>query len=269
MFAQIKHIASISQNYAAAGKFYEAVFGMRTSSQGKSHLAVTVGDGYLGYNINPRKTGRPARLDHFGLEVADVDIALDRIRDKYPRVEWLKRPSNRPFAGLTTHDPDGNVFDLSQANMANRRNLYTENHGLNPCYVSHFALRTLHPAEVATFYRDVFELELRNAKPGDDNFYVSDGHVTMVIMPWHITDYEGTGIVSASMDHIGFTVDNLKTFKENFEKITSQNPSLRPYPVQGTAEVEARLSLARKSCPLCDYHLADVDGIVLSASEQS
>ena len=46
MFAQIKHIASISQNYAAAGKFYEAVFGMRTSSQGKSHLAVTVGDGY-------------------------------------------------------------------------------------------------------------------------------------------------------------------------------------------------------------------------------
>ena len=269
MFAQIRHIASISQNYATAGKFYEAVFGMRTSDKGRSHRAVTVGDGYVGYNINPRKTGRPARLDHFGIEVEDVDTVLDRLRKKYPEVEWLKRPSTRPFAGLTTHDPDGNVFDLSQASMANRRNLYAEQHSLNPQHVSHFAMRTLHPAAMATFYRDVFEFELRNSQPGDRNHYVSDGHITIVIMPWHITDYDGTGIVSASLDHIGFTVEDLDAFKANFEKVTRENPTLRPYPVSGTTEVEARLDLARRSCPLCDYHLADIDGIMLSASERA
>lgn len=268
MFAQIRHIASISQNYASAGKFYEAVFGMRTSTEGRSHSAVTVGDGYVGYNINPRKTGRPARLDHFGIEVTDVDVALDRMRDKYPAIEWLKRPSNRPFAGLTTHDPDGNVFDLSQANMTNRRNLYAESHNLNPRYISHFAMRTLNPAGVAAFYREVFEFELGNSQAGDRNYYVSDGHITIVIMPWHITDYDGTGIVSPALDHIGFTVEDLTAFKANFEKVVNANPSLRAYPVSGTPELTARLGLAKRSCPLCDYHLADVDGILLSAAER-
>ena len=36
---------------------------------------------------------------------------------KYPQVKWLKRPSSRPYAGISTHDPDGNVFDLSQKDM--------------------------------------------------------------------------------------------------------------------------------------------------------
>ena len=35
-------------------------------------------------------------------------------------MKWLQRPSNRPFAGITTHDPDGNVFDISQKDMKNR-----------------------------------------------------------------------------------------------------------------------------------------------------
>jgi catechol 2,3-dioxygenase-like lactoylglutathione lyase family enzyme len=269
MFAQIRHIASISQNYASAGKFYEAVFGMRTSDKNRSHRAVTVGDGYVGYNINPRKTGRPARLDHFGIEVDDIDTVFDRLRKNYPEVEWLQRPATRPFAGITTHDPDGNVFDLSQAQMTNRRNLYAEKHSLNPRHISHFAMRTLHPAQMATFYRDVFDFELRNPKPGDSNHYVSDGHITIVIMPWHITDYGGTGIVSPSLDHIGFTVEDLARFKANFEKVTRENPSLQSFPVSGTPEIEARMDLARRSCPLCDYHLADIDGILLSASESA
>ena len=49
--------------------------------------------------------------------------------------------------------------------------------------------------------------------PGDANRYLTDGHITMVVMPWAITDYDGTGIVSPSMDHIGFQVENLETFK--------------------------------------------------------
>src|SRR3546814_13925771 len=58
--------------------------------------------------------------------VENVDAVFDRMRKKYPRVEWLKRPSNRPFAGITTHDPDCNVFDLSQKDMTNRTEVYAD-----------------------------------------------------------------------------------------------------------------------------------------------
>ena len=44
------------------------------------------------------------------IEVEDVETVYDRLRKSYPTVKWLKRPSNRPFAGISTHDPDGNVF---------------------------------------------------------------------------------------------------------------------------------------------------------------
>lgn len=267
MFAKINHIALISENYALAGKFYEAMFGMRTSSKPRPGRAVTVGDGYVGLNINPKRAGRPARLDHFGLQVADVDVVFKRLRDGYPRVEWLKRPDSRPFAGITTHDPDGNVFDLSQQNMANRKDIYTEQSELNPRHINHFAMRTLNPAEMATFYRDVFELEVRNRDAGDPNHYLSDGHITMVLMPWHITDYDGTGIVSPSMDHVGFTVESLGAFNAELERLSDSNHHLRPYPVGRGAEGKARLELSRRSCPLCQEHLADTDGVLLSVAE--
>src|SRR5213082_4107394 len=120
MTAKLKHIALISDNYAVQGKFYEAAFGMRTAADPRPERAVTVGDGYVGLNINPRKAGRPAGLDHFGVEVEDVETVFERMRTNYPAADWVQRPSTRPFAGITANDPDGNVFDLSQKQMANR-----------------------------------------------------------------------------------------------------------------------------------------------------
>src|SRR3954470_21637108 len=167
------------------------MFGMTTSSKTRPTRPVTVRDGYVGLNINPRRAGRPAGFDHFGIQVEDAETAFERLGKYYPSVEWQKRPANRPFAGITTHDPDGNVFDISQKAMGNRRDVYVENEerGLNPRHVDHFAFRTIHAEEMAHFYREVFELEPRNKQEGDANFYLTDGHVTMVIMPWHITDY--------------------------------------------------------------------------------
>src|SRR5215813_5076954 len=117
MFSKINHVAIVSYDYAQLAQFYEAVFGMRTSAKTRVGIAVTVGDGYVGLNINPRRAGRAAGLDHFGIEVEDVETVFDRMRTSYPSVKWLQRPSNRPFAGITTHDPDGNVFDISQKDV--------------------------------------------------------------------------------------------------------------------------------------------------------
>jgi catechol 2,3-dioxygenase-like lactoylglutathione lyase family enzyme len=267
MSAKINHVAIVSDHYAQLAQFYEAVFGMKTSPKSRAGRAVTVGDGYVGLNINPRRAGRSAGLDHFGIEVDDVERVLDRLRKHYPSVKWLQRPSNRPFAGITTHDPDGNVFDLSQKDMKNRTSVYVENDGnANPRHINHVALRTLRPAETADFYQDVFELAPANKRPDDRNHYVTDGHVTLVIMPWDITDYAGTGIITPGMDHIGFKVENMPAFLADVERIAADNPRLAPAPVGTGGEGKALADLFRRSCTLGQHQMADCDGILIDVA---
>ena len=266
MPAKLTHIAIISENYALSARFYESLFGLRTAAQSRPRRAVTVGDGYVGLNINPRKVGRPARLDHFGIQVDNITESLERMHARYPAVEWLKRPATRPFASTTTHDPVGNVFDLSQRADGTQKDLYAESNALTPRHIEHFGLRTLNPEATATFYADVFDLTLIQ-HAGDSNFYISDGHITIVLMPWHIGDYNGTGIVSPAPDHIGFTVESITAFHDDLASIAGDNPRLAPFPFGQGPEGVARLELARRSCPLCGEHLSDVDGNILSAAE--
>ena len=188
MFAKIKHLAIISDNYALLSRFYEALFGMKTGKSPRHESAVAIGDGYVGMNIIPQKLGRQAGLEHFGLEVKNVEEVNVRLREKYPAVQLIKRPTNRPFAGISTHDPEGYVFDLSQQDMTNRAEVYVEGEWKQDRTVSHFVLRALHPANLAKFYREIYELQ-ELEKPGDDpNHYLTDGRVTLVVSPWSIND---------------------------------------------------------------------------------
>jgi catechol 2,3-dioxygenase-like lactoylglutathione lyase family enzyme len=267
MFAKINHVAIVSDDYAQLAKFYEAVFGMRTSAKSRPARAVTVGDGYVGLNINPRRAGRSAGLDHFGIQVEDAESCFERMRRKYPTVKWLQRPSTRPFAGISTHDPDGNMFDISQKSMTNRADVYVENDGTqNPRCISHVALRTLRPEAMAEFYRDVFELDVQNKAEGDPNYYLSDGRVTLELMPWDITDYEGTGIITQGMDHIGFRVESVEQTKADVAQIGANNPRLAPAPFSGP-EGEALERLFKRSCPLGAHQMADCDGILIDLAE--
>jgi catechol 2,3-dioxygenase-like lactoylglutathione lyase family enzyme len=264
MFSKINHVAIVSENYAMLAKFYEAVFGMKHSASGRPARAVTVGDGYVGLNINPRRAGRTAGLDHFGIQVEDCETVFDRMRQKYPSAKWLKRPANRPFAGISANDPDGNVFDISQKDMSNRSGIYVENDGqANARHINHVGLRTMNPDDTAEFYRSVFELAPANKTSGDPNHYLTDGHVTLVIMPWKIEDYEGTGIVTAGMDHIGFKVESVDAVKKEVEEIAANNPLLAPSPLGTGKEGAALAKLFERSCPLGQYRFADPDGVLI------
>ncbi len=260
MFAKINHVAIVSQQYALLSYFYQAIFGMKTSKTfDRSVRAITVGDGYVGLNINPRKAGRPAGLDHFGAEVEDVPTVLERLQ-KYPMADYIKRPSTRPFAGITANDPDGNVFDLSQKKMENRAGLYAEQTGeQNQRRISHIALRTQRPDEMARFYCDVLQLEERNAGHGDPNHYLSDGKVTLVIMPWRIRNFEGTSILPTGMDHFGFTVENLDAMKQDLENAICANPIMNPIVLGRGPEATARLALAQKQAPYAEHFISDPD----------
>jgi catechol 2,3-dioxygenase-like lactoylglutathione lyase family enzyme len=267
MFAKINHVAIVSDDYALLAKFYESVFGMKASSKTRPARATTVGDGYVGLNINPRRAGRRGGLDHFGIQVEDAETVYERIRTKYPNVKWLKRPSTRPFAGVSTHDPDGNMFDISQKDMSNRTSVYVENDGLEitPRHIDHVAFRTMNPEAMANFYRDVFELMPANVsgRDMDPNYYLTDGHMTLVIMPWDITDYDGTGIITQGMDHIGFRVESVEATKADIARIAADNPRLAPAALSAGTEGLALANLFARSCPIGDYQMADCDGTLI------
>src|SRR5207237_8050194 len=200
----------------------------------------------------------------FGLEVDELEPVLARLR-KYPQVQVVGRPSTRPFAGLSTHDPAGNVFDLSQRDMTNRASVYAEPEQPAVRRISHIALRTLHAERLAEFYADVFGLR---PSQREASFHLSDGRVTLVLMPWRITDYEGTGIVRPGPDHLGFEVESLDAFKKRLQELGDNNPHLRPRPLAGR-EGEARMKLFASPCSLGEYRIADVDGVLLDVAEKN
>ena len=114
MFAHLNHIAICTDHYAINAKFYEALFGLKTAKKPRPARAVVVSDGYVGMNIIPRREGRCSGLDHFGLEVENIEEARSRIAKFDPTIKLLKRPPVRPFAAYSAHDPDTNIFDLSE-----------------------------------------------------------------------------------------------------------------------------------------------------------
>src|SRR5919198_2194300 len=159
MRTKIQHVAIVSENFVRETKFYEAVLGMKRSKPGsaeeekavKTNYALSISDGYVGMTVIGRKPGYIPGLHHFGIDVDDVEEACARIKEKYPAVAVLKRPSNRPFATLGAHDPEGNYFDLTQEGMENRRDVYALRHGSGqveaqreqPRRIGHFKLRAM------------------------------------------------------------------------------------------------------------------------------
>jgi predicted enzyme related to lactoylglutathione lyase len=268
MVAQIKHLAIITERYTLLARFYEALFGLWTFPGRVEAAAMGVSDGHVGLNFNLRPPGRQAGLDHFGFECEDVDEAIKRAK-KFDGVDFLKRPSNRPFAGMSMNDPMGNVFDLAHKEPEKLDGVYGTEAAGKPTtrWISHFMLRALKPGLLKQFYTEVFEL-IEQPKPSEDdpNFYLSDGKVTMIIAPWKITDYEGTGVARPAMDHLGFTVENLDAFQRDMKNLGAANTALDGMSLTATKENVSRLELLKKTS-MSAIHLSDPDGVLIAVKE--
>lgn len=128
---------------------------------------------------------------------------------------------------------------------------------------SHFAIRARGAERLAAFYAEVFELEARNEGGG---FHLTDGRVTLSILPWRISDFDGSGIEQPALDHIGFRVADLEAFKAHVQNVTRLNPHIAPRPIDFNDEGKARLALLKK-CPHGAYHLADPDGTLIDVAQ--
>ena len=245
MFAKINHMAMVSPIYPMLANFYEAYFGLKRSGKTSRPLnAVTVGDGYVGLNINPLRDGYVGGLDHFGLVVDDIDTVIERARVKFPSAAIVKRPSTRPFANYSGHDPDGNVFDLAQKDEGDKLvGVYAEQAAAGwsqDRYLNKFAIRTLHAEKVAEFYTEVFELKPLNTRTPPGSYHMTDGRVTLSILPWSIPIFADMSIKRPGPDHIGFKVESVEAFKQHVESISGMNPYVAPMRLGGSREADAR-----------------------------
>jgi catechol 2,3-dioxygenase-like lactoylglutathione lyase family enzyme len=126
-------------------------------------------------------------------------------------------------------------------------------------------LRCVEPEMCGEFYRDVFELTELEKPAGDPNHYLSDGKVTLAVMPWKISDFYGSGIERPALDHIGFKVESLSAFKADLEKFTAANPTPEDRPDKNP-EREVRQKLLA-SCCFGQVQLSDPDGVLIDVSE--
>lgn len=270
MFARINHMAIISHNYPMMGKFYEAMFGLKSSGRTSPYGSVVFGDGYVGLNIIPRRDGYVGGLDHFGMEVDDCEAVLARMKKKHPGANIVKRPSTRPFAAYSGHDPDGNVFDMAQKKNDTRSDIYADQSGEGwhqDRYLNKFAIRTPNAERCAEFYRDVFELVPTNAESEIAGYHLTDGRVTLSILPWSIETFEGMSIKRPGPDHIGFKVENLAAFKDHMTMVAGMNPYIAPVPLGGSKESEVRKRLVARSCT-GKFQLADPDGVWIDVMDE-
>jgi len=270
MFAQINHMAMISPRYPMLGKFYEAVFGLKPSKTIRPAAAITIGDGYVGLNVIPRRDGYVEGLDHFGMVVDDVAPVLERMQKKHKHANIVKRPSARPFAAYSGHDPDGNIFDLAQKKDDTRKEVYAEiaEQGRHQDrYINKFAIRTPNAEACAEFYRDVFELEPVNRKSEAPGYHLTDGRVTLSIMPWSIPVFEGISIKRPGPDHIGFHVENLDSFKAHVAEVGGMNPYLAPVPLGGSKESDVRKRFFEKHAT-GKWQMTDPDGSWIDITDE-
>jgi catechol 2,3-dioxygenase-like lactoylglutathione lyase family enzyme len=264
MAARVNHVAIASDQYALNGRFYESLFGMKPSSKPRPARSVVLGDGYVGLNCIPRREGRTSGIDHFGIEVDDVEDTVARIRKFDSKLDAVKRPPIRPFAAYSAHDPDCNIFDLSGPQM-DKKDVYAENNWAGTRRINHIALRTRHAERCAQFYAEVFGLKLLN-QPKDENFYLSDGRVTLMVIPWKLADYYDQDPARIGLDHIGFEVESVEKIKGELDWLIGENPHMRTRAIGYGMEGEARLKLFQK-CPLGCFHLTDIEGVYIDVAE--
>ena len=270
MFAQINHMAMISPNYPMLGKFYEAVFGLKNASSSRPMTAVTVGDGYCGLNIIPKRDGYVGGLDHFGMVVEDVEPVLERMKAKHPGANIVKRPSTRPFAAYSGHDPDGNVFDLAQKKEDTRSDIYAQQAAESwhqDRYINKFALRTPNAERCAEFYADVFELKPANNPSGKPGYHLTDGRVTLSILAWSIPIFAGMSIKRPGPDHFGFHVEDLEALKADVTRVGGANPYLAPVPLGGSKESDVRRAFLAASAT-GKYQMTDPDGVWIDITDE-
>jgi catechol 2,3-dioxygenase-like lactoylglutathione lyase family enzyme len=287
--ARISHITTMSSNPTNVGTMYETIFGLTFDTSPKQvNYGEVLTDGAVNLNLHRRLPGHRLGLHHFGIEVDDVEAVFDTLKSKYPSTSWINRPPNCPYAGYLSYDPAGNIFALSEKSSANggATNISTKRpkstnfeswSKADPAgrYLHHYAIRTRKFDECAQFYEDVFGFQRSGGEGDDPNQYLSDGHMTLMLIPWSILDYSDIGVTGRGPDHIGFKVEDSAVVEMEIEKFCSHYaPSRAPLwllntVTEGSVESQNMSALLDSTCRMSSFQFTDMDGVFVVIGDKT
>jgi len=276
---KLNHIASIAQDPHTVAKFYATIFHMSYDHKASRHgYSATAREGYVGLNFNPIMPGRPGPmgLDHFGIEVEDIEESFEMARQKYSdSVEWVSRAGTRPYAQVGINDPDGQVVDINQKDLSaeiskvKTQGLYLEEDHEQDRHIEFIALKTPNPERCAEFYHDVFQMTPLNRKEGDDTHALTDGRMVLKLIPWSIKDYDGMGANRPMLDHVGFKVEEAdRVHQEILDYNGAFPPSAAPCWLLDGRDVDIkRAEQLKRAAPDSKYQYCDLNGMCFVVSE--
>jgi hypothetical protein len=90
--------------------------------------------------------------------------------------------------------------------------------------------------------------------------------MALVVLPWNIGNYQGTGIIRPGPDHLGLTVEDLIAFKADIERVAGENPSFFPKQIALGPEGRARADMVARDIP-GTHVMSDVDNITLTVAQ--
>ena len=88
--------------------------------------------------------------------------------------------------------------------------------------IRHLAIFARNPRALAEFYRDVLEMEIINSEPDGSAFFVSDGYLTLALLPHRLEGSAPVGI-----NHFGFAVDDVAEISKRFVARGLEQPKRR------------------------------------------
>ena len=194
--ARIRHIALRTPNQEELAAFYRAAFGMLdvvrlTNDDGTLELMLS--DGEMSLAILPLATDRAQGIQHFGIQVDDVDATVAAA------VVAGAEPVGAAGDALTIRDPIGQRVDLSQTGWMQR--------DADSAHIRHIAVMAEDPPKLAEFYAAIFGMHDVLRRPGDRRaVYISDGYINLALLPNHTEESRGK---PAGINHFGFHVDDL------------------------------------------------------------
>ncbi len=287
MSARISHVALNSNTPTPIATMYETLFGLELDmSLGSPERGEVLTDGNVLLNLRPRVPGQRVGLDHFGIEVDDIDSVFAKLKSDYPDIGWVEQLEDGAIGTYFSHDPAGSIFSLSQTNgdvVADRPQdrPVSANFGrwsdANPSerYLQHYAIRTRKLEECADFYEDVFGFAHKKPGAGDPNHYLTDGRMTLILIQWSINDYGGISVTGRGPDHIGFKVeDGAKVQAEIEGYATHFAPGNAPMWLLNTVnrttdENQIRSRMVADSNPVSQYRFTDRDGVFVVVSDKT
>jgi catechol 2,3-dioxygenase-like lactoylglutathione lyase family enzyme len=254
MSARIRHLALYTENQNGMANFYKTVFGMKRITESfnqPNHGRIS--DGVIGLAVLRRRPGFHSALDHFGFEVDDVGVILEKLMEQVA------------FAVFRSHDPAGTQFDISWKQHPKVQEGYKDAGWKQPRQINHIAIRSAEPERVAEFYHEVFDLKEGKNFYDEDAFCVTDGTVDLAIRRTSNHSYMS---MREGIDHFGYAVESIEEVKKDLDEFGRANPGSAPKELAGG--VFGHITQEDiDGCKIGEFAIADPDGLLLDLSART